>query len=504
MTSKGKIILLSSIATVAAIAPAAVLAFNISKQKHDNDVIAQAKKFKFMINPEAMQPSGEPAKLEDGTIVATPNVKYNKATHYASEYAYASYSVYYTDYKQLEPALISNSKFWDGIIYKYPSQLNKTFYLANEKRDLSLQDFENDYYFYFHSYANDFDGKLYLRVYFEKKTKDLSSKAVTTEEVRKRKPSWEFVDYVMDGFKKRDINNADFQTNLLKQYNPGFHKFNMHNSIRYLFWKGDFDLKNGYKKLDDLLVNSYDQLKSNDKLPTVKGENKEQIEAAHSAFNSVFWITETVSMNDEHSSKFSIDKTKPIWVTKEAGSNDKLIFHYYIKSFISDAKYNDKDSLNQSKEIQIKEEQTYEYHFDYYKLKELGKFIKVVPVPGVELNTIKVSDLIFNSWSTTSDIHVNTKGGYFNNLNIILNTEDPDYPKNLSFNPAVKFYTISNANSEVFNNTTYKPEAATFGKPIVISDPKAGKATFVYTIENANDSNKQYVGFYELSGFKPE
>ncbi|MGV2393789.1 UNVERIFIED_CONTAM: hypothetical protein O8I53_13060 [Campylobacter lari] len=34
---------------------------------------------------------------------------------------------------------------------------------------MSLVDFEKKYNFYYHSFANDFEGKLYLRVYLENK-----------------------------------------------------------------------------------------------------------------------------------------------------------------------------------------------------------------------------------------------------------------------------------------------------------------------------------------------
>ncbi|WP_027334912.1 MAG1430 family protein [Mycoplasmopsis felifaucium] len=499
MKTKSKIILLGGVAVVAASVPVALFVLNKKYEDNKNNVILQAKSLKFDVSPYAKEDIQTNSSMKNDELVVEDAPKFEIKNHFASEFAYASYYVNYSDNQTKEPALVDNSSYWNSIVKKNAHEITNKFTLINFKEGISLENFQNDYIFYYHSFANDFTGELVLRVYFEKKTDTVSSPATTSTEISKRKPTWQFVDYSIKGFKTINKDNpSELANEFIKFYNPGMHKFELRSSIRNLYLKGDYNVQGGYNSIDNLLSDSYQQLTN--KIPTKKPVSQEEIEKAHSAFNSVFYISKTVNTLDKHAPKFTIDQEMPIWIEKVDGA-DKLKLHFYVKTYISEAVLSNEKDLNSSYELKIPTEQIYEYDFYYYKFKKLGELVSMGPLPGVDLSNVLISSLQFNSYGSSTDSHhVNTSNGYFNNLNIFFKNDVAisEAPYNLK----LSYYVIKDANDSIFTNTGISKENAEFGTPIIDKNETEGKIKVAFQIGLKNSNTAPYIGIVELSGFK--
>nr|WP_307917179.1 hypothetical protein [Mycoplasmopsis bovis] len=85
-----------------------------------------------------------------------------------SEFAYISFFGYSKKDNE-EPTLKTDKEYWKALETKIFSKNKTPFLLFSKEVNYTLEDLTKDHFIYYHSYADDYDGTLYLRVYFEKK-----------------------------------------------------------------------------------------------------------------------------------------------------------------------------------------------------------------------------------------------------------------------------------------------------------------------------------------------
>lgn len=123
---------------------------------------------------------------------------------YVSEFVYILFFGYVKNDSE-EFILKIDKEYWKELEFKKFSK-NKIFFIFfNKSVNYILEDLVNEYFIYYYFYVNDYDGILYLRVYFEKKfLKDLLV-VFSVDEYNSRKVNWKWVDYKLSGFKKVNI-----------------------------------------------------------------------------------------------------------------------------------------------------------------------------------------------------------------------------------------------------------------------------------------------------------
>lgn len=479
-------------ASVAIVAGAAIINKNI---KENNTKIEKSLDgFKFELNPVIKEK--QDFKIEE---------------HYASEFAHASFDVPSFEYED-EPATKNNSNYWDDIIYKYEHNAKNLFLLTNRKKNQSLEDFQNNYHFYFHSFANDFEGVLYFRMYYEEKTDGTFEKA-GRKDLEERKPSWKFRDFKMEGFKNLSSEKKirEHKNDALKYYNPYDHSFQLKEKTMKHMFLTSHGLKADRKieSVDDFL--DIENKKEGNLIFTEKVDSEEAIKKSHEAFLEFFsYDIESKRFRKDHVPYFYIDKERPIWATKTA--DDEVIeLHYYVYRFIPDAKYGDgeDEQLNQSKKQVLEEEITVKLDIMHYKMKELSKFVRIskfIEDTGEKYyRDLFPTDLRLRSDSPSGDDskhYTNYRTGWIQNLNLYFEEEGmPDELKKIKNECYLSYYRVGK--DSVFNNfDKFKDKVTDENKdtPFIIQNNDEGKATIVYKIE----SKKTWEWFYgtiDLEGF---
>lgn len=168
--------------------------------------------------------------------------KKEAAKHYASEFSYASYNDSRTNYsyQELFQPLLKNistkdNDFWkyqleisynrkDSSVEEYKQYKDPLFTLKNKISSAPIDVLKQTHNIYYHSYSNDFEGKLYLNVLLEDKNgiegkKDLLQKSTSNEE---RINSWAYFTFELGGFKKLDP-KAKNDAQLLQSPNSNQH-----------------------------------------------------------------------------------------------------------------------------------------------------------------------------------------------------------------------------------------------------------------------------------------
>ncbi|WP_416738008.1 MAG1430 family protein [Mycoplasmopsis meleagridis] len=384
--------------------------------------------------------------------------KINKKDHLASEFVYANYTVPYSSSQ--DPNLNDNSQYWENQLELSSSNTKDiiNFELKN-KNNAPIDLFKEKYNIYYHSFANDKKGILYLKVLLEDKNDD-SLKNLSIKEKLDILPQFT---YFIEGFKT--INSLDKPDNQYQLFNiQATNKLNL-----------DFS-NNVINNIDDLI----------NKLPKTKSDNAETIRNNLELISKYLIIP--MDNNIVHPF-YEIDNTKAIWFTKN--SNEELIIHYFLNKNIPVATLNE---LNKIEKLTIKNEETQVIKLNFSELKEAAKQVKIIPFNNADLSNVipyENSFTFFNS-SSTSDPHHNTSNGYYNRLDLIF---DDSYSN--SYKYQLEYYLLDPKNGLNKEDNNYT------NKPIISYDSKTGSATFAYKIKNKNQSTAngilEYIGTFSLN-----
>lgn len=123
---------------------------------------------------------------------------------YVSEFVYILFFGYVKNDSE-EFILKIDKEYWKELEFKKFSKNKILFIFFNKSVNYILEDLVNEYFIYYYFYVNDYDGILYLRVYFEKKFLKDVLVVFSVDEYNSRKVNWKWVDYKLSGFKKVNI-----------------------------------------------------------------------------------------------------------------------------------------------------------------------------------------------------------------------------------------------------------------------------------------------------------
>ncbi|WP_029513803.1 MAG1430 family protein [Mycoplasmopsis primatum] len=464
------------------------IAYHYVKQANSNNidaVIAKVKKFKLELNPNYNN--------------------FDISKKYASEFAYQSFFGRSIDTEK-EPTAKINTSYWSALENKSAGNVKIPFILLNRNVNYSLEDFKKNYFIYYHSFANDFTGELYLRIYFEKKPASSASPVGSTSEYNERSKNWVWVDFKLENFKKFDIQkNEDL---LLKNnYAPSQHGFRLSTTTRNKLLKGEIN------SLDDIF-----DLTGNDssKIPTKKQDSAESIKKVHSTFSSFLsYSSSSKKTAEEHAFKFLIDTDKPVWVSKDASSWN---IHYYAYVFIPEAQYSDDKDLNSSKKVYISKEITTPLQIEYNNMKSIVQYITIAPAVHSKnkLNEILPSSLEYARYSSGLADYLNSSNGYIKGLNLFVKD---DAPENVKKDFKTGKYTLSYLQVEEESGIIkqlkefeayYKDEAnkAQIEKnsrtPFIKLNDKEGSAVIAIkiSIKLENGYTESYISYINVTGMK--
>ncbi|MBZ4204150.1 MAG1430 family protein [Mycoplasma tauri] len=530
MKKSNKGLIISSVflasSVVATVASAAV--FISVKKKLNNPIdlaIENIKNFQLKIKPNDIEnKDGFTREIYNPEL---PNA-YKTSEHYASEYTYISFYGFKSG--DTEPTLKKDINYWPSI-EENDKNKNKTPFILFDKNFLTEN--KNKYNIYYHSYANDFTGTLYLRVYLEEKND-------TNKDAKKYKPNLKFVDYKIDGFKKIELNqngkiDNKIEKELIKSYAREKHNFRTNYTVRNKF------IKNEINSLDAIM-----DLKNNDisKIPTSENKNSEKIKESHSKFNSYFFKS-NISHKDGQL-KFEIDIDRPIWIEKKDNPEEYTI-NYYLKVYIPNAQYSDDQNdegknLNSIRELKIDRLIKTSYNSRLSKMALLSKNIEIDTfnndgsIKKEELLPSKL-EYISNGYNASKK-YKNVSNGYIDSLNldikkigentseeeknILLETEKAFINQNEGYKLAyatvndfsilkeIKFKssdgTIIDFES-YFKDKSNKELISKYSRtPFVKIDDKNGKAYIAYKIYHKDNPGNEssFVWIYELSGLKKQ
>ncbi|VEU75463.1 Uncharacterised protein [Mycoplasmopsis maculosa] len=490
-----KIFLISSSLVVSSAMVAGIGTYVLVASNKNNEDVNLIKSLKFEVNPEANEEFSENEKKSDynnGIITTTKPKKFDISNHFASEYTYSSFYVSSSDN---EPTLVSDNSFWNNIKNKYSYNANKYFTLLNIDKDLSLVDFENKYNFYYHSYANDFEGKLYLRVYLEDKEDKLVKEGKTLTE---RKVNWKFVDFIMEGFKKYSGENDELLQKT-DDYNNNQHQFSISTYTRNQFLKGDLNIDGGWNSISDLLDLNNNK---NELLPTRKLDSNDAIKKAYLSISRILSFYKSNNIFGKTKSKYIIDDSKPIYFEQDSSNSNLLTMNYYIKKFVPNAKYSDSEELTTSKEIKINQMQKLTFNTLYFELKKFAEKIKISVNSNTPINeTIpSINSPLFISSQANTTGYTNTKNGYYKEFNLFLDSTEEEIN---NFNNLYELKYYKRSSIDIFSELDFsKSTSNTFDKtPLLEIKQNEGKAKYAYSI-NKKGSNVNFLGVFEVSGFK--
>lgn len=482
---KKKVILGSigfGIATGAVIGTA--LTFHYLKKANSNEteaVLNRARKFEFKINSN--------------------HKDFDISSRYASEFAYISFFGYSKKDNE-EPTLKTDKEYWKALETKIFSKNKTPFLLFSKEVNYTLEDLTKDHFIYYHSYADDYDGTLYLRVYFEKKPSKNASLVSNSEEYAKRKANWKWVDYQISGFKKVDTSKN--QAELLKNYSDYKHGFRVSSKLKNKLLKKEI---NSFEDVLDSTGNDFS------KLPMKKQDSAESIEKAHKIFSDLLDYNHTVkSIDNANALNFSIDSKKPIYITKS--NNNEYNVHYSLFTYVPNAQFSDEGQLNSAKKVDISKEFTAKLQVKHSELTEALNQIEIKDLKGnnESLKDIIPSSLKYNtSSSAPNDSYHNTTNGYIELIDLLWKNSAKQELKNkfLSNEYTVSYHKISENDGVIKEFSDLKQYFKKDNKtdetvPFVNLDDSKGETIIAVkiTAKLENGYTESIIGTLKLTGLK--
>lgn len=435
-------------------------------------------------------------------LKVNPNHKdFDISSRYASEFAYISFFGYAKNDSE-EPTLKTDKEYWKELESKKFSKNKIPFTLINKSINYTLEDLANEHFIYYHSYANDYDGTLYLRVYFEKKSSKDASAVSSADEYNSRKANWKWVDYKLSGFKKINIDKN--QNELLQNYSDYKHGFRVSSKLKNKLLKKE--------------INSFDEVtdsqgKDFTKLPMTKQDSAEAIEKAHKIFSDLLDYNHTVqSIDDKNALKFSIDSKKPIYITKNK-DNDYSI-HYSLFTYVPNAQFSDEGQLNSAKKVEISKEFVSKLQIKHAELTTALGNIEIKDLAGdnKSLKDIIPSSLKYNTSTTApNDNYHNTTNGYIELVDLCWKSSASQDIKNKfsSGEYTVSYHKISE-NDGVIKEFSDLKQYFGQGKnkdeysPFVNLDDSKGEALIAVkiTAKLENGYNESIIGTVKLTDLK--
>ncbi|OAB48963.1 MAG1430 family protein [Mycoplasmopsis gallinarum] len=413
--------------------------------------------------------SGE-EQLKLYEFVATKNL--NKDV-LPSTYSYASYDIPYSS-EQRDPDLKYNSNtdkgFW---AYQLELNPNTSAYKTNNfdplfnlktKNNAPIDLLKDKYNIYYHSYANNINGTLFLKV-------SLEDKNTPSDTVSERMKTWKSFVYKIDGFKTlSQIPNEELD-------NPAVPSWNFSSTTTL-----NIDFSNDrLTSINDLLNNlNQNQIAQPDSTATAEtwAAYKNQVKEAWDKTNKYLSFATKESGNQSY---YMLDKNRPVWFS--AVENSTMIkIHYYVKKFVPIASI---DNLNAISEIELNQIYSQNININYAQLKEITSKIKVIPFNNADLtNDIPYGDnFIFVNSTTSSNPRHNTYGGYYEKLDLIFDN------------------TLTNINNYELKFYKYNPETGGTkaddkypNTPLVSYDAQTGQAKFAYILKLKNSSPINGIG----------
>ncbi|MBU4689783.1 hypothetical protein KQ878_02305 [Mycoplasma zalophidermidis] len=441
--------------------------------------------------------------------------------YYASDFAYASYYDSRTSYSssqflfqpKLKNTSTADNHYWPyqlEIGYDYEKspvedykqrQLNKLFILKNIKTGAPIDVLKQTHNIYYHSYANDLDGTLYLSVLLEDKNSDKAILDKSTSDSA-RIDKWKIKTFKITGFKKMDINsmseltmNSTTQTSLLS----GFSILES-ASLRELLNKGEY--KNTLDNTEAQISKVSDLLDKN-VLPSSKATDEKNIKENNEKVNKYLNISRT----NYNNKLFEIDNSKPMWFTK-TDNPDKLLLHYYVLRNIPSAS---ESNLTKNTQIAVETEQTQVVYFNYYHLKNLAQNAVISGKEKVNLGEYSQEGSSALSFYRNSNYNANnSSGGYFDQLDLKFK-EDLDFntlPNHENLSDSEK--SLNNYSLKFVTDNYYKPNAKN-GTQSISDTPFVGKQEddkIIFALGLSSDKISSSNGIntyywpYELTGFK--
>ncbi|AIA29463.1 hypothetical protein MCFN_01595 [Mycoplasmopsis californica] len=445
----------------------------------------------------------------------------NPQNHYASEFTFASYYDSRTNANgaiaqpELKNTTSLHKQFWPynlelSFDYKtasdedYKRKQDPLFTLVNRKNGNPIDFLKETHNIYYHSYANDLEGALYLQVLLEnkkpanKKEKDLLAKSISS---RERIDSWKRIEFRLNGFKKLNVND---QNELLRS------KISKDSSIISTFPIAETSnlreaLHKGYYEENSIKIplNSVSDLIDNKILPSTtleQGSTKELIQKQNEIVKKFLSIT-SPNLNNP---LLIIDWEKPIWFSKSADDKSKLIMYYSIKRQVAKA-----SNLNlfQTSTFPIDEVQSQKIHFNFFKLKAIAKeMVEVKPKTNINIaNFSQIGTTALKFTQNHSSSQPNSSHGYFDELNLQF--------KEINELKKLLIYTDLSSSEQNLNNYTLAFDTSlnsllnkkTTASPYVGSQ-QADKITFAYSLSakdiNAQNGINKFYGTFILGGFK--
>ncbi|BAH69499.1 hypothetical protein MBIO_0234 [Mycoplasmopsis fermentans PG18] len=432
----------------------------------------------------------------------------NIANHLASEFTYSNYYYFETYNSNKEPTLKNTKEYeknyWrtqlEGNIEKgwlknddlspQGALRNQLFSLRNNRFD-RIDKFYKDYNIFYHSYANDFTGTLYLTVSLEDKANE-KDKDKKTRNISDRIKNWTSKTFVLNGFKK--VTEKDVvETNTKLISNPKSWKMDIRDKIRQTFYKKE------KSSLDELLA----ALPQKD-LSSDLNKNKEEILKNNSTIESWFDIGRTLDKKSNNP-EYKLDTKRGMWFTK--ASEKSLNLHFYAYKIVPEAEMpkdkNDKTSLIKSRMIDIKNPIVQEIDINYFELEKVLKNHVEISILGnyeiknIDFKTPSTSLEWINNSTDEFGEYKNASKGYYKRIQL----KFKDDFKNSHLYQL--FYCTKQTEDYDKDKTKYKNEG------LVSFDPAKGEATFAIGIRVKNSNNNyksssipEYIGHITLGGFK--
>ncbi|QBF34560.1 hypothetical protein EG856_01295 [Mycoplasmopsis phocirhinis] len=454
--------------------------------------------------------------------------------HFPSEYAFASYNDFRAtrsadDNVLFQPELKNSSnyanQFWPyqlEISYDNEKsnvdefkrrQEQKLFYLRNSKSSAPIDVLKATHNIYYHSYANDFTGELFLSVLLEDKNpsskseQELLNKS-TSDTIRI--DSWKSKVFKIGGFKKIKqestnpitYNTQDLltsKTTLNSTLTPSF-KISETNTLNDIFRDKKYTL-NG----KDIAVNAVHDLIDNNILASEPNFDKEQISKNEILTKNLFSIENINSYNNS----FKINWNKPVWFSKNKNNVNEININYYVTRKIPAAKIGNLNSLARSQSVEIEQQFSQKIYLNYFNLEKIAKqFVQIIGKKGVPLNQYTQSGQnALNFHRSSSALEPNSNNGYFTELNL-------KFSDDASISRITNNETFSEYESNIANYTL-SYQLNNFRKPKndknVQNTPFVGEQqntaiTFSFELKLNNTDQEYgintYYGTFVLDGFK--
>lgn len=495
--NKWKILDLSLAAGVFVTGAAVAVKVAVDKNNKEKNLDKVMSSFKFGINENRVDANGNKISID-------------RSQHYAHEYLFSNYS---SGINTSIPYLHHNSeegKYWDNVLSGYHTDEKdkkddlKSVDYINRHDDFIFRtnNFEpnnilkNKYRIFYASFANDFEGVLYLRVSLE----DINVKddwGKSSSDARARINDWKHYYYKIDGFKKISEEEISKKTNL--NLEPA------RLDIQEKFRKEMFDKSKNINSVKDI----FDKLPQKE-IPFSDPKFKENAKADLEKFSNVFsfyssWLNQ--SHYKVECSSYNNEIKSNVWFNYDNAKPNELTYYYRVSQVVNAAKMptaDKKDALEDVKEVLVKEIQKDTLNIRYFEFKNMLPKVKIVASSKSKpIGEITIDDLSqYNYNKLETDKH--SSEGRYEWLKLIWDGSDAEI-KEWDSKYELSYY-LKDPNEDRY---TDKKDEGNTGYPIVnyplcSFDKNNGKAKFGIRIreKNARWNSQYYVDFITVSGFK--